>query len=147
MESSHVTSHLMLLEATSDHRLDVLKPAGASILPAEIKHADELEFEETEVNALFKKKKYNGHMYVEIASNMSKATVSVFNTGDGPNPLCPSLVPVKWRGCIHPAHYMFVKPASNNPVKVINQPCFLLSWVTYMYVSTSFSWTIAPYSY
>lgn len=57
MESSPVASHSTQREATLDGRLDVAESTVVTFLPADLKHAEELDFDESEVIALFKKKK------------------------------------------------------------------------------------------
>lgn len=55
MAPSLLTSHFKQKDATSYDRLDVPEPASKTFLSADIKKAKELDFNETNVDALFKK--------------------------------------------------------------------------------------------
>lgn len=92
--SSPIMSHLMQHDATLDKRLDAPEHTAIIILPADFKIAEGVEFDETNVIPLFKKKNYQVHMRVGNTSNMSIWTVSVFNTSAVPNLFSISLLSV-----------------------------------------------------
>lgn len=94
-----VISHFTQRNATLDQRLDVPEPVAVTVLPANDKNAEEVQFDQTDAIALFKKKVYKVHMSVEHTS-MSTRTVTVFDTGTGPNLLPTSFLPHKWRDCM-----------------------------------------------
>lgn len=83
MASSIVKKQSLQPYATLVDSLEVPEPAAATVLPADAITAEELEFGETDVISLFKKQNYKVHMCVRIASNMSKLTGSVIDTGAG----------------------------------------------------------------
>lgn len=57
MASSPKASHLTQRQTTLDDPLDVPEPAAATVLPADVQNAEELDYDKTGVVALFKKKK------------------------------------------------------------------------------------------
>lgn len=57
-----------------------------TIIPVDAKTAEKLYFERSGVIAFFEKQKYRVHMWVGITLNSLRPTVSVFDTGAGPNP-------------------------------------------------------------
>lgn len=118
MASYPVTGHCTQRLTTSDDRLDVPKPEAATVLRADFRNAENLEFDKADEIALLKKKNYKVHMFVKIASNMSRPMASVYDSGAGPNVFCKSFLPVEWCDCICPINKMSLKPASNSPVNV-----------------------------
>lgn len=88
MASSPVTTYLVDRDATSDDHLLVPEPAAATLLPNIFKIAKESDLEEGSIIALFKKKNYKIQMCVGIISNISRLTLSIFDTGARPNLVC-----------------------------------------------------------
>lgn len=62
MTFSPVTSHPTPRDATLDDRLDIKEPALARVLPADVKKAEELDSNETNIIGLFEKKNYKVHL-------------------------------------------------------------------------------------
>lgn len=81
MASSFVSRHPTQCNATWYDVLDLPEPAAATDLPAVVKHAGELEFDDTDVTALFKKKSYKVYMCIGITPNTSRPAIKVFDTG------------------------------------------------------------------
>lgn len=121
MASSLVTSHPTQRNEISDDLLDVPEPEAATFLPADIKNAEELKFDETEVIAFFKTKNYKVHMCVRITSNVSIPTVSVFKPGTGLSLVCTSFLPVECHDHLHSIHNMSLNSVQNNPVNLISK--------------------------
>lgn len=105
--------------------LDVFQFAIVTVLPAKVKNAEELEFNETNVTKLFNEKNYKAHMCVRIKSKSLQPAVSVFNTSPGPNLIC-RFFPPQMGGLHPPLHNMILLSASNSPVHVMSRVILLV---------------------
>lgn len=114
MASSAINSHPSQYNATSHGSVDVREPAASTELTGDVKNAEKLEFDETDVKELFKKN-FRVQICVGILSNMSRPTVCVFDAGAGSNLVCTSYLPVNRFKRICPIQNMSLRPASNNP--------------------------------
>lgn len=85
MASLPVTSHLTQCNATLHYHLDFQKPAAATAVPADVRIADELEFDDSDVTALIMKKKFKVPICVDITYYMIRPAVSVLDIAAGPN--------------------------------------------------------------
>lgn len=93
----------------------------AYVLPVDVQNADELEFDEPDVVALFKKKIYKVHMYVGITFDIRRPKVSDFNTQTGPNLVQASFLHPKWSDRICPVQNMSLNSAFTKPVDIIGK--------------------------
>lgn len=115
MACSPVTSHLTESYAASSDIIDVPKPAVTTVLPSDGKNAKELDFNDTDVIALFKEKNYKVHLCVLFTSSILRSTVSIFRTGAGPILACMSFLLVKWRNCVRTIHNRSQMSISSSP--------------------------------
>lgn len=81
----------------------------------------ELDFDETDVVALFKKKNFKAHMCVGITSNILRPIVGVSDTGIGPSLVRLSLLTVNSGDIIRLIHSISLKTFSNIPVDAIGK--------------------------
>lgn len=96
--------------------MDVTNLAHATILPADVGIAEELEFDKTNMITLLKKKNYIAHICVRKKSSISRPTFRFLNTGAGLNLVCTFFLPVRWCDHIHSILFMSFKSASSNAV-------------------------------
>lgn len=85
MVPSPVTSNPTHQNASLVECLHVLESAVAIASPADVKKAEELEVDETDVIAFSKEKNWKALMCVGKTSNILKLMISIFNIGSGPN--------------------------------------------------------------
>lgn len=85
MAPSPVTIHPLQRDDSLDDFVDVPEPAARTVLPADVKIATELDFNDCDRVALLKKRNYEVHMCVITIRNMFRPTVIVHNTGAGLN--------------------------------------------------------------
>lgn len=75
----------MKWNAILNDSLDVSEPAVAAILSDYVKHAVELDLNESDEIASLMKKNYNVHMCVEITCSVLRLAVAIFDTAVGLN--------------------------------------------------------------
>lgn len=138
MASSPKTSHPPQGDASLEGFLDVPDPAEATILPIEVQNAKEPDSDETNVIVLLKEKKFKAYMFVRLMSNMSRLSVSVFDTGSWPNLVRTSFLLVEWRSGVRPMHKMSLKSTSSKHVKIIGK-IMLSVQMGHLYVGIPFS--------
>lgn len=110
MAPSPVTNPPMQCNETLDERPTLPESVVVTVLPADVRRAENWSFEETNVTEVFKKKaKYKVHMFLRITSSTLRPKVTVFNTGNGPNLVCTCFLLIKWHECICPIHSMSLK--------------------------------------
>lgn len=117
---SSLTIHHTKGNTSLDDLLGIPKSAFPIFLPTDVKDAEELDFDTTNIIALFKNKNYNVHMCFWIMSNILCPSVSVFNTRVRPNV-----------SAYHPSqsnrardftpYVTYFRSASESPVKVIGK--------------------------
>lgn len=95
MSSPPVSGYSMPHDVSLDDYLDVAKPAASTVLPVLVENLKELDFEETNVVALFNKENCKGHMSTQIRCTIPILTLSVFDTGFAPYLVCTFCLPVK----------------------------------------------------
>lgn len=118
MASSLIGSHPTQRHVTSDDRLVVNEPLGDTVSLDDVKNAEGLQFDETEVTGLVKKRNYKVHMSVVITSSMLRVMVIVFDTRDGLNLVVHPSFQSIWCDCICSIHKTSLKSASSNPFNV-----------------------------
>lgn len=74
------------------------------VISAGVKNAAELDFDETDVGALLKRKNYKVYRFFQFKSSIIRLTASISDTIAEKNLVCPNLLPEKWRSCFHPIH-------------------------------------------
>lgn len=126
MAFSHINSHTRNWDTISDDCVNVPEPAVATVLPSDVKNTEELDFDKTDVIALFKKKNSKVHIFVTITSSIPRPPTRVFHTGPGPNMVRTSFLTLKWRYCTWFIHKMSLKLASYNPNHVIGKAMLFL---------------------
>lgn len=92
---SSVTIHTTSRNTASNDPLDVLQSAVATILPADVSIADELDFDKTDEFVFSKKKNYEVHNCVKIAISILRSTVSLFDTDAKPSRVLKSFFCVR----------------------------------------------------
>lgn len=105
-EFTPLTSHLTTGDTSLDDLLGILKPEVATVSPVNVRTVEELDFDTTNVVALFKKNNHKVYLCVEILSNILWSSVRVFDTAARPNIICTSITLVKWRNLIRPIQNM-----------------------------------------
>lgn len=120
-KSSTVTRHPSHTKVPGNGLLDFPERAAMIVDPLAVKNAVELDFDESKVIALFRKKIYNVSMWVVLSSNMSKAMVSPFNAGNGLALIRISSLLFKYCDCIRAAHNNSLKSSFKNPSNFIGK--------------------------
>lgn len=95
MAFSPMNSHPTQRDTASIVRLEVPELAYLTLLPAESKNTEELDFDKTEVVSFFKKKNCKVLMCFAVMSNLSGLTISVLDTGVGSDLVRMTFLPSK----------------------------------------------------
>lgn len=95
MVSSLVAKDLKSCNVILDDLLDVPECAVVTALRAAVKRAEELNFDKTNVFAIFKRENYKIQMCVRINSQILRLLVCEFKTNAAPNLVCTCLLPLK----------------------------------------------------
>lgn len=121
MAALPIPLHPTQCNAISDDLPYLPKPAANHVSPPDVKKAEELDFDKTDLVPMFKKKSNKVHMGVGITKNTLGPTLSVSDIATGQNLVHTSFIPIKWSDCVLPAHKMSLKSTSNNPINVIGK--------------------------
>lgn len=76
-------------------------------------------------------------MCLTITSIILQPSVSVFNTGTGPNLACTSFIALECPGVIHPIHNMSLPSTTDSPIHIIGQ-VMLLAQLEDLYIQVYF---------
>lgn len=93
---SPATSHSITGDTLSNNRQDTSGNAVATVLPADIENAEALNFDETDIIALFKKPNNKAGLCVTIMSKILRPAITVFDTGAVPNLVQTSHLLPEW---------------------------------------------------
>lgn len=85
MASLFPTSHPTTSKTNLDDSAGFAKPEIRAILPADVKHTEKLHIDRTGVILLLKERNFKVQLGVGTTSNVLGTSVSVFDTGVGPN--------------------------------------------------------------
>lgn len=106
MASSPLKSHLITGNPNLDDLLKATKPEVATISPADIKHAEDLEFDATDVFRIIQKEEFKSHMGVRTTSNILCTSICAFDRGVESNIIHTTFILLEWHTYICPIHKM-----------------------------------------
>lgn len=147
MESWLVTCHHTKRDTTLDDRLGVPQSVFRTVLPADAKNAEDLEFDETDEITNSQTKKYKVHMSVRITSNVLRQMLSVVNNRARQNRIFTSSISFKGLGNSRLIHNMTPKSSSTNLVHLIGRFMAFFQLGNLHCRSSFVSWTIFQYRY
>lgn len=94
----------------------LFEPEVPTVLPADVRTAEQVDSDPVNVVALLKKRNHNVRMCLGMTSIILRPSVEYSRKDAGTNLICTAVFPLEQRNLTRPMHNMYLRLVSDNPV-------------------------------